>query len=151
MNQSLKAKGFASADVIMAWPDIVGERLAAFTQPLKLEWPRKRASYDPEERPSPAALIIRVESAFALEVQHLTPVIIEKVNTYFGWKCVGKLVLKQGPVHKNVAELPQVKPLTEKEKKRVNEAVLSVEDEPLREALLRLGNTVLATNKKKPT
>lgn len=148
MSQSLKAKGFASADVIMAWPDIVGERLAAFTQPLKLDWPRKRASYDPEERPSPAALIIRVESAFALDVQHLAPVIIEKVNTYFGWRCVGKLVLKQGPVHKNVAETPQAKPLTEQEKLRVNEAVLSVEDAPLREALIRLGTNILTTNKR---
>ena len=100
LSPSLAAQGFATSDIIMAWAEIVGERLAAFTQPLKIEWKRKAPHADPEARPDPATLVIRVESAFALELQHLAPTIIDRVNTYYGWRCIGKLVLKQGPVRR---------------------------------------------------
>ena len=57
-----------------------------------------RGGADPDARPEPATLIVRVESAFALELQHLAPLVIERVNAHYGWRCVGRLVLKQGPV-----------------------------------------------------
>ena len=50
--------------------------------------------------------MIRVESAFALELQHLAPVVIERVNAYYGWRCIGKLVLKQGPVRRAEKKRP---------------------------------------------
>ncbi|WP_163484655.1 DciA family protein, partial [Escherichia coli] len=31
------AQGFASSDILAAWPDIVGERLARHSRPSKLE------------------------------------------------------------------------------------------------------------------
>lgn len=145
---SLASQGFATSDVILAWPDIVGSDLAAVTQPLKLEWPRRRISYDPDERPLPASLVVRVESAFALELQHLSPLVMEKVNTYFGWRCVGKLVLKQGPVHKEAEKKVPPPPLTDREKSRISEAVLSLEDDNLRHALRSFGQSVLSANKK---
>ena len=48
LGPSLAAQGFATSDVIVAWPDIVGERLASFTQPLRsVETPvRRRRSGD---------------------------------------------------------------------------------------------------------
>jgi hypothetical protein len=82
--------------VLVAWPDIVGERLAAATQPLKIEWPRRRGGADPTSRPDPATLVIRVESAFALDVQHLAPVIVERVNAHYGWRCVGQARAEAG-------------------------------------------------------
>src|ERR671916_1917577 len=106
LSPSLAAQGFATSDIIMAWPEIVGERLAAFTQPLKIEWKRKAPHADPETRPDPATLVIRAESAFALELQHLAPTVIDRVNTYYGWRCIGKLVLKQGPVRRGEKKSP---------------------------------------------
>ena len=97
LGPALRAQGFAASDVITAWPEIAGERLAAFSRPVRLEWPR-RGRPDPDARPEPAALIVRVESAFALELQHLAPLLIERINAHYGWRCVGRLVLKQGPV-----------------------------------------------------
>ncbi len=93
LGPALAAQGFAASDVITSWPEIVGERLAAFTQPLKIEWPRKARGVEGAERP-PATLLVRVESAFALEMQHLAPVVIERVNAHYGWCCIGKIVLK---------------------------------------------------------
>ena len=36
------AQGFASTDILAAWPEIVGERLARYCRPAKPEWPRRR-------------------------------------------------------------------------------------------------------------
>ena len=42
LGKALAARGFAAADVVMAWREIVGERLAAASEPSALEWPRGR-------------------------------------------------------------------------------------------------------------
>ncbi len=93
---ALAAQGFAGRAIVALWPEIVGERLAARTRPLKIDWPRRRPA--PGEMSDPATMVVRVESAFALEMQQLGPIVIERVNTHLGWRAVGKLVLKQGPV-----------------------------------------------------
>ena len=152
LGRALAAQGFATSDVLVAWPDIVGERLAAATQPLKIEWPRRRAGADPTSRPDPATLVIRVESAFALDAQHLAPVIVERVNAHYGWRCVGKLVLKQGPVRRTASSrAAPAPPLPETERARIADAIAGVEEEGLRGALDRLGQAVARTAKGRPT
>jgi hypothetical protein len=145
LSPSLAAQGFATSDIIMAWPDIVGERLAAFTQPLKIEWKRKAPHADPEARPDPATLVIRVESAFALELQHLAPTIIDRVNTYYGWRCIGKLVLKQGPVRRVEKKSPTAPVLTPADREKVGKAVQPIEEEALKAALDRLGQAIVGS------
>jgi hypothetical protein len=152
LGRALAAQGFATSDVLVAWPDIVGERLAAATQPLKIEWPRRRAGADPTARPDPATLVIRVESAFALDVQHLAPVIVERVNAHYGWRCIGKLVLKQGPVRRpGSARRSPSPPLPEADRARIADAVAGVDEEGLRGALDRLGQAIARTAKGSPT
>ncbi len=141
---ALRAQGFAAADVVVAWPEIVGERLAAFTQPVKLEWKRKPAGADPATRPEPATLVVRVESAFALELQHLAPQIVERVNGHYGWRCVGKLVLKQGAVRRAAPRPKPVLRLSPAERERVDAALAPIADDALKAALDRLGQGVVA-------
>ena len=145
LGPALAAQGFAASDVIVAWPEIAGERLAAFSRPAKLEWPR-RSRLDPEARPEPATLVVRVESAFALELQHLAPLLIERINARYGWRCVGRMVLKQGPVPRPKAKPTAPLELTAEERSRLAGKTASVADEPLREALNRLGTAVVGSN-----
>jgi hypothetical protein len=152
LGRALAAQGFATSDVLVAWPDIVGERLAAATQPLKIEWPRRRVGADPTSRPDPATLVIRVESAFALDLQHLAPVIVERVNAHYGWRCVGKLVLKQGPVRRpEAARRSAAAPLPEAARARIADAIAGVDEAGLRGALDRLGQAVARGAKGSPT
>jgi hypothetical protein len=141
LGPALAAQGFAAADILASWPDIVGERLAAFTQPVKIDWPRKARGVEPQERP-PASLVIRVEGAFALEMQHMAPVVVERINAHYGWRCVGKLVLKQGPVRRASRTPPRPRPLDAAAAERVRAATAGVGDEGLRAALDRLGRAV---------
>jgi hypothetical protein len=148
LSPSLAAQGFATSDVIMAWPDIVGERLAAFTQPLKIEWKKKPAYADSGTRPEPATLVVRVESAFALELQHLAPTIIDRVNTYYGWRCIGKLVLKQGPVRRVEKKPPPARVLNPADREKVSAALQPIEEESLKAALDRLGQAIVGSRTK---
>jgi hypothetical protein len=145
LGPALQAQGFASADILVAWPDIVGARLAATCQPLRLEWRRRGQGFDRETKPEPATLIVRVESAFALEMQHLGPLILERVNTHYGWRCVGKLVLKQGQVRRVAARSARTPVLGDVERRRVDMAVAGVGDDGLKAALDRLGAAVIGS------
>ncbi|MCU4179046.1 DUF721 domain-containing protein [Bosea sp. BH3] len=136
---ALAAQGFAGRTIVALWPEIVGERLGARSRPLKIDWPRRRPA--PGEASEPATMVVRVEGAFALEMQQLGPIVIERVNTHLGWRAVGKLVLKQGPV----ATVEPRKPapvLDAAAAARVEEQVAPIADEGLREALARLGRAV---------
>jgi hypothetical protein len=91
---------------------------------------------------------VRVESAFAIEMQHLAPVVMERVNGYFGWRCIGRLVLKQGPVRRPDPAKPAPRSLDEEERRRLAEAVAPIGEDALRGALDRLGEAVIAARRR---
>lgn len=139
LSPALAAQGFASSDVVIAWPDIVGERLAAHCRPVKLQWPRRRPDVGASDTSEPAVLVVKVEGVFALELQHLAPLIVERVNAYFGWRCVGRLSLKQGPIEAEPAPT-RLRPEPDAESLRAAEAKVGpLQDDALRRSLARLG------------
>ncbi|MGV6876372.1 DUF721 domain-containing protein, partial [Pseudochelatococcus sp. B33] len=123
---ALAAQGFAASGVIMAWPEIVGERLARHTEPMRIVWPKRNAG-----QAQASTLVVRVTSAFALELQHMAPVVIERVNTHFGWRCVGQLALRQGPIPRRVACPEPERRLDPAQEQRVADAVRDITDDPL--------------------
>lgn len=146
LGPTIAKQGFSGTDILVSWPEIVGERLAAVSQPLKLDWPRRPHRDAPAE---PAALVVRVESAFALEVQHLAPVILERVNAFYGWRCAGRLVLKQGPVRRRAAIAPPA-PLGAAERERIAASLAAIGPDDLRAALERLGIAVATSEHRDP-
>jgi len=90
--ESCRQRGIASVEIVTRWADIVGETLAARALPIKLAWPSRADSGEP------GVLHVRVEGGYAIELQHDAPVVVERVNRYFGWRCIGRLALRQGPM-----------------------------------------------------
>ncbi len=143
MDPVLARQGFGQSNIILYWDDIVGERIASASQPLKLQWPPRGKNPNPGRAIEPASLVIRVESGFALELQHLAPVIIDRVNAHLGWKCVGRLVLKQGPiVHRETIKRHNL-PIRPADLAEAEKTVTNIGDSRLRAALTRLGARVL--------
>ncbi len=140
----LRRQGFGPSSFVLFWDDIVGERLAAMSQPVKLRWPLRQHGRAAENDPVPATLIVRVETGFALELQHLAPLVIERVNAHFGWRCVSRLLLKQGPVAAPPSARHVARPLDKVAEAAAEKIVGRVMDEPLRLALTQLGARVLA-------
>jgi hypothetical protein len=136
LNDVMKAQGFASTEIISRWADIVGPEIAAHSEPLKINWPRAIG----DDPPEPATLVLRVEGPAALEIQHLSAVILERVNRFFGWQAIGRMALRQGPLRR--AEPPSRKAPDEAMTARIAETLPEVKDEDLRQALARLGAAI---------
>lgn len=130
-------QGFASRELVTRWAEIAGQQIANFSEPLKIQWPRP-VEGQPQE---PATLILRVEGPMALEIQHSSDAILQRVNRFFGWNAVGKIALRQAPLSR--PKLRQVpKPPDAKTVAKLAETLPEVEDEALREALARLGASI---------
>lgn len=143
----LAAQGFAASDIVVGWPEIVGARLAPFSEPVKVQWPRRPGG--PDMPAEPATLVVRVESAFALEVQHLAPIIIERVNARYGWRCIGRLTFRQGPVGRDRGPKPaRHDPSPELVAKTAAE-LGPFENAGLRDALARLGAGIVEAGPKR--
>jgi len=135
-------QGFAAVEIVTHWQEIVGEDLAKRSEPIKLTWPRRD---DPD---SVGALQIRVEGAYALEIQHLQPVIVERVNRYFGWRCVGRLAIRQGPVAaRRKRPAPRKEPSAE-EIEKTRDTIGKFEDEKLAHSVARLGALIKDRDRK---
>ncbi len=87
-------QGFAARELVTRWAEIAGAEIARHSEPLKMQWPRP-VEGQPQE---PATLILRVEGPAALEIQHSSDVILQRVNRFFGWSAVGRLALRQAPL-----------------------------------------------------
>lgn len=141
LGDALRRQGFASAELIARWAEIAGPEIAAHSEPAKIAWPRAREG--DEAPPEPATLVLRVEGPAAIEIQHLSGVILERVNRFFGWQAIGRIALRQAPLsrRKKAAPPPPPDPAVAA---RIAEALPQIEDEPLRAALARLAAAVKA-------
>src|SRR4030081_969729 len=130
-------QGFAARELVTRWAEIAGSEIAAYSEPLKMQWPRP-VEGQPQE---PATLVLQVEGPMALEIQHSSDVILQRVNRFFGWSAVGRLALRQAPLTRRdrpkISRAPDPKAVAE-----VAETLTSVEDEELRAALARLGASI---------
>lgn len=142
----VRQQGFGQSGLILFWDDIAGERLATVSQPVKLQWPPRGRDRTPDAGTSAATLVIRVETGFALELQHLAPLLIERVNAHFGWRCVCRILLKQGPIAARPPARPVVCRPSDATEAAAEKLVGDVGDEPLRQALTRLGARILAAS-----
>jgi hypothetical protein len=130
-------QGFAARELVTRWGEIAGAEIAAHSEPLKIQWPRP-VQGQPQE---PATLVLRVEGPMALEIQHASDVILQRVNRFFGWSAVGRLALRQAPLSRRNRSVAS-RALDAKEVAKVAETLSSVEDAELRAALARLGASI---------
>ncbi len=124
-------RGLAAGGLVADWPSIVGEQLAAVSLPRGLS------------RAGQGTLTLRVESGHALTLQHLEPLVIERINGYLGYRAVARLRLQQGPLSGRPTPPRQPPaPLSEAEEAGLRARTETVADETLRGALERLGRAV---------
>lgn len=137
INDVFARQGFASRELVTRWREIAGAELAAHCEPVKIAWPRPNDNA-PDRPQEPATLMLRVSGPMALEIQHASDVLIERVNRFFGWQAIGKIVLRQAPLRHKAPPAAPRRPSAE--------AIAAIEQtlparasEDLRAALARLG------------
>lgn len=132
----LKRRGLDHGDLLAHWPAIVGQTLSRLCQPEALHLLRNEQGYE---------LVLRVGSgAAATHIQHLTPLILEKINTFCGKPPTTRIKLLQAPLPpRKTAQAPQLRPLTTTEKASLEELLSEISDPLLRDAFARLGTAML--------
>ena len=91
-------QGFASAELVTRWSEIVGPEISAHSEPIKIQWVRPADGAEPR----PGALILRVEGPAAIEIQHLANIVCERVNGFLGWRAVDRVALRQAPLRRTL-------------------------------------------------
>jgi hypothetical protein len=132
--RALGRRGFAEGGLAAEWTAIVGEELAARCIPERLA---RRAGGEG------GTLTLRVEPGYATELQHLAPLLIDRINGYLGHKAVGRLRFRHaGPRVPRAPSRPPPRRLGEAEEAELRARVGTVEDEALRGALERLARAL---------
>ena len=131
--------GFPAAALLLDWENIVGAQLASYTQPEKLKWPRVR-DVEPDDDIgadisgyrdlSGATLVVRVDGARSIELQHQAPQLIERINAYFGYRAIVELRIIQAPISVMAASVTETSAKREQPKVTPNLTALGIEDIP---------------------
>ena len=135
-DQSFRRFGFVQSSIVSRWAEIVGERYAKVSSPESIRFPAGRKSS--------GVLTLLVEGAHAPLMQHLTPTIIERVNRFFGYAAVNRIVFRQGrpPAAAPKPERPQLRPVP----KELGEGLREIADPELRACLESLAARIAASS-----
>lgn len=128
--------GFIQASVVSRWAEIVGERYAKVSSPESIRFPAGKKSS--------GVLSIVVQGAHAPLMQHLAPVIVERVNRFFGYSAVSKLSFRQGalPAPAKSPKQPKLRAVP----KELGEGLREIADPELRACLEALAVTIEASD-----
>ena len=145
LDRAARGRGFATSALLSQWQAIVGADLAQFTMPDRVVWPRRKE--DPDEpnaqrgrRNEGAVLILRVDGPRAIEVQHRSDQILERVNGHFGYRAVSELRILQAPVKRTPKHRPAPPRSIDPKGPKALADSGTIEDQGLRAALARLGS-----------
>ena len=121
----------ASARIMADWAAIVGPALAAVTTPRRL---------------AAGTLTLACSGPLAVELQHLTAQLTERINTHLGGTPVHRLRFVQATLSAVPARPPPKIPTAAIQ--AAQRAVADLPEGPLRDALAALGSAVIASRGK---
>ena len=134
--QAFKAHGFATADLLSHWPEIVGEATAGLCRPERVKWTKPGNPGDA----APGTLTVKAVAGRSLDVQYAAESILERINQFMGYRAIARLKVTtdtqlQAPA--KAAKVPEppvaLPPLPE-----------GITDSDLKAALARLGSGILS-------
>ena len=130
---ALSKFGFKRHELLTRWPIIVGTPLATLTLPERVV-----------QTPDGATLVVRVDGGAGLEIQHMAPQIIDRINAFLGGRPVTRLKIVQGKVPRKAAPVRCAeRTLSGEEEGQLARATQSVDPEELRQSLVALGRRIL--------
>ncbi len=136
--RSMGKRGFTETALIAEWPTVVGSMLGNATLPLRIAFQRGERSA--------GTLHIRVASgAMATQLQHQEPLIVQRINGYFGYGAIARLAISQGPVTpRPVRRAPAAPVLTAEQERQLTHRLSGIDDPELKAVLAALGRHLAA-------
>mgnify|MGYP001180458765 CR=1 FL=1 len=129
-------RGLSDGTIMKDWNLIAGEHLAAHSQPEQITFSKGSDN---------GFLHLRVDNgSMATELQHLQPLLIERINGYFGYSAINQIKVIQGPLpDKKIKKSWSPRNLHSNEERCLAESLMDVEDDELRKTLQTLGRAVI--------
>src|SRR5579864_1221467 len=133
---SFRRFGFVQGSIVSRWAEIVGDRYAKVSSPESIRFPSGRKAG--------GVLTLLVDGAHAPLIQHLTPMIVERVNRFFGHAAINRIVFRQGkpPSPPARPERPPLRPVP----KELGEGLREIADPELRACLESLAAQIAASS-----
>ena len=127
--EAYRRRGFTEPALLTGWRAIVGDEAGDRSVPIKVAFPRGSRTA--------GTLHVRVEGAYATELQHNAPRIVERINGFYGYAAIARLALHQGPVERKAGQRAVPKPAAGRAP-----TVEGIDNLGLREALQGLGAAI---------
>lgn len=131
----LGKRGFVQVELLSHWNDILGEELSYGIKPVSI-------SFSGKERTNGTLKVRTAGGAFALLFEHQKGLVIEKINTYFGYPAITQIKIEQNGLRINSSpqiEQQNVWPLDQEEIEKLVQKVSHIEDDELRKKMLDIG------------
>lgn len=135
---AVRRRGFSAAEIVTRWDAIVGPALAVDCVPERISFAHG-ARMD-------GTLHILAFGPLALELQHMEPVLVERINTFCGYRAIARIAIKQTarrPRRTRAVRQPPSAPDLARIAD-IESRTGTIGDEALRTALNRLGAAVSA-------
>ena len=131
MNQRNK-KGFVYSEIVNQWNYLVGSEISQVSFPK---------TFKPTGKNTPGTLIINVQRGNEIKVEYNKQSIIEKINSFFGYKIVSNVRLEtfnhlRKNVNKKKIQISTIK------KKKFQESLKYINNEKIKKSLEKLIKTI---------
>lgn len=141
--KTFKRKYIALGRIVTHWKDIMGEKMAAYAQPLKIHYRKPRRKGDKPE----ATLEIAASSAHSSLLIMQKGVLLEKINHIFGEQWITDIKFVHAPANLPEKQKKQFQPLTEDEKNSLSHMLEMVDDPEIKKRLENMGSALLQDQK----
>ncbi len=150
INKNYSAK-FGKIEFIIQskWSEIVGSYFAVYSEPKYIT---KLADHENElgEKVFKNLLNVSVAPAAAVEFQHFHDKIVEKINSYFGYKAIKRLRIHQNYIPKEVQSNKRMMSnlkVTNQDKEFISSELKKLQNDDLKNSLIDLGENIVKEEK----
>jgi hypothetical protein len=121
-------------NMVKNWEEIIGKKYAKLCYPKAISFAK--------DKQSQGKLTIAVyNSAVGFFLENNSEIIIERIAVFYGYKAIGKIIIKQEPKDININRTTEIK-LPQAQENFLQEKINEVADQDLAETLRKLGREI---------
>ena len=123
LKKHLKKGGYNYSNIVDNWTKMVNKKVSDFAYPLAIKMGREMKG---------GTLILNVLHGKELEIEYEKKEIIDKINSFFGYECIGQITLKviQERIKPKQSLFPEIKNFS-----KINEKMNKIDNSQLKNSL----------------
>ena len=132
VKQILNKKGFIYSEILNRWVYLVGNKIS------KVSFPK---AFKPSRKNAPGMLILNVQRGNEIDIEYSKNIIINKINSYFGYKVMDEIRLESFNILKENIIKKKSK-ISEISSKKFKYSLKSLNNEKIKKSLMELINII---------